>query len=527
MHFFLVLPTYKLSVVLFMSGKNAFVCIEVTTSLTFKESFDVINKLHEIIFLLRIKIVALIVFRYIAMITKQKSFNKSLVDRNSQVIFLDEAHAGLLDADDWKILSQGGLTAHDRKYQKTTPTVIRCSMFLTCQKELDFSEDNNAAMDVRLRKFYFRSLTAPPVAHVQQYLKDNAMDCLVWASREARTPNDELPPPVPGPSLGQNGIADDERERIRSFRLEDSESDSDASEDVEQSVSAEDSSEEGETEEGSGTSSTGGWEKTLEKITQLRNEQPCHSLKQRQLGLIAAGVRRAVHERDSEVERAQMRVLEETKQRWISLGMIKEQDAHLLVSVEGPYHPTIERSREEYFARKKEQDQRMLEEKARDYYRDDWVLDKEHELRQLQKQEDAATDDDVKRAQEYMIQLTVDALKSRFQRNEVPGLSKLVLLERRKRAVEMKWLSVKQAQQIHSIWSPLPYPCDDQEDESDDEELFITQSTPPMARSQHSQVERSQQNRNSQKRRSQKGDDRTTPVPKKGRITHFFPTSQK
>ena len=382
MHFFLVLPTYKLSVVLFLSGKNAFVCIEVTTSLTFKGSFDVINKLHEIIFLLRIKIVALIVFRYIAMITKQKSFNKSLVDRNSQVIFLDEAHAGLLDADDWKILSQGGLTAHDRKYQKTTPTVIRCPMFLTCQKELNFGEDNNAAMDVRLRKFYFKSLTTPPVADVQQYLRDN-------------------------------------------------------------------------------------------------------------------------------------------------LGMIKEQDAHLLVSVEGPYHPTIERSREEYFARKKEQDQRMLEEKARDYYRDDWVLDKEHELRQLQKQEDAATDDDVKRAQEYMIQLTVDALKSRFQRNEVPGLSKLALLERRKKAVEMKWLSVKQAQQIHSIWSPLPYPCDDQEGESDDEELFITQSTPPMARSQHSQVERFQQNRNSQKRRSQKGDDRTTPIPKKGRITHFFSPCQK
>ena len=90
MHFLLVLPTYKLFVVLFLSGRNAFVCIEVTTSLTFKESFDVINKLHEIIFLLRIKIVALIVFRYIAMITKQKSFNKSLVDRNSQVIFLDD-----------------------------------------------------------------------------------------------------------------------------------------------------------------------------------------------------------------------------------------------------------------------------------------------------------------------------------------------------------------------------------------------------------------------------------------------------
>jgi hypothetical protein len=135
--------------------------------------------------------VTVIVLRYIAMITKQKSFNKSLVDQNSQVIFLDEAHVGMLDPDDWKILTQGGLTAHDRKYKKTTPAVIRCPMFITCQKELDFG----------------------------------------------------------------------------------------------------------------------------------------------------AGVRRAVHERESEVERARVRVLEETKSRWISLGMMREDAAHLLQSVEGPYHP--------------------------------------------------------------------------------------------------------------------------------------------------------------------------------------------
>ena len=51
------------------------------------------------------------------MITKQKAFNKSLVDENTQIIFLDEAHANLMDPDDWKILTQGGLTAHDRKYK--------------------------------------------------------------------------------------------------------------------------------------------------------------------------------------------------------------------------------------------------------------------------------------------------------------------------------------------------------------------------------------------------------------------------
>ena len=126
----------------------------------------------------------------------------------------------------------------------------------------------------------------------------------------------------------------------------------------------------------------------------------------------------------------------------------------------------------------------MLEDKARQYYQHEWVLTKEKELRQLQKQEDAATDEDVKRAQQYMMELTVDALKLRFQQYEVPGLSKLVLLERRKKAVKMKWLSPQQAQHIHSIWSPLPYPCLSQEDRSDEEQVFITQTRASGGQSQ-------------------------------------------
>ena len=41
--------------------------------------------------------------RYIAIISKQKAFNKSLVDENTQIIFLDVAHTKLMDTDDWKI----------------------------------------------------------------------------------------------------------------------------------------------------------------------------------------------------------------------------------------------------------------------------------------------------------------------------------------------------------------------------------------------------------------------------------------
>ena len=69
----------------------------------------------------------------------------------------------LLDPDDWKVLTQGGLTAHDRKYKYSRPQEIRCPMFITCQTEMEFGEEHNAAMDARLPKFYFKSLNTPPV----------------------------------------------------------------------------------------------------------------------------------------------------------------------------------------------------------------------------------------------------------------------------------------------------------------------------------------------------------------------------
>ena len=85
-------------------------------------------------------------------------------------------------------------------------------------------------------------------------------------------------------------------------------------------------------------------------------------------------------------------------------------------------------------------------------------MEKERELRDLQRKEDAATDEDVKRALHYMLEVTVEALKLKFQKEEVHGLAKLVLLERRKKAVEMQWESPFQAESINSIWCPLPYP---------------------------------------------------------------------
>jgi len=258
------------------------------------------------------------------------------------------------------------------------------------------------------------------------------------------------------------------------------------------------------------------WEKDLEMISKLREKEPPHSLKRRQLEIIGASVKQLKEDCRSREEVRMAQFLEETKARWIADGMLREEDAHLLQSVDGPYHPNIEKTREEYFAKKKAEEERALKEKAQSYYEDEWVMAKEKEF---QRKEDAATDPDTKRALAYIMEVAVDALKGRFQREDVPGLKKYVLLERRRVATELGWCSRDQAATIQSIWCPLPFPREQESDE--DQEMFITQST---ALSQlRSQVP--SQTSTPKKRTKKKG--QLERVLKRGRITNFFSPSQQ
>ena len=53
----------------------------------------------------------------IATVTKQRAFNKAIITSFTEVIFIDEASESTLDIGDWKVLTQGGYSAHYVKYQ--------------------------------------------------------------------------------------------------------------------------------------------------------------------------------------------------------------------------------------------------------------------------------------------------------------------------------------------------------------------------------------------------------------------------
>ena len=115
-------------------------------------------------------------------------------------------------------------------------------------------------------------------------------------------------------------------------------------------------------------------------------------------------------------------------------------------------------------------------------------------------------------------QVKPDAESTFSDGDELPGLSRLVIMERKKRARDMKWLSREQAELVTSVWEPMPYPCDGEECKCDDQDIFITPSSSQTPTQKSTSQQEVFQRGKSRKRPSQT----STPVPKNGRITSFF-----
>ena len=110
---------------------------------------------------LSLTILALVHHSKIATVTKQRAFNKAMITKSTEVIFIDEASTSTMDIDDWKIWTQGGYTACDVKYQTARSFINRCPMLITAQQKLQFKAEDQPAMERRLRNYTFKSLPAP------------------------------------------------------------------------------------------------------------------------------------------------------------------------------------------------------------------------------------------------------------------------------------------------------------------------------------------------------------------------------
>ena len=121
----------------------------------------------------------------IATVTKQRAFNKAMITSFTEVIFIDEASESALDIADWKVLTQGGYSAHDVKYQTAKTFLNKCPMIITAQHKLQFGPTHQPAMEKRLRTYVFKTLPNPKKG-AAAWLKKHALDCVVWATEKAK-----------------------------------------------------------------------------------------------------------------------------------------------------------------------------------------------------------------------------------------------------------------------------------------------------------------------------------------------------
>ena len=106
--------------------------------------------------------------------TLQCAFNKAMITPFTKVTFIDEADENVLNISNWKILTQGGYTAHDIKYQTTKAFTNRCLMLPMAQHKLGSHQWTDTCAHTISKAF-----------KAAAWQRKHAMECMVWAAKRA------------------------------------------------------------------------------------------------------------------------------------------------------------------------------------------------------------------------------------------------------------------------------------------------------------------------------------------------------
>ena len=387
----------------------------------------------------------------IARVTKQKSFNKSMIDSSTEVIFLDEAYTNLLDIDDWKIICQGGFTSHDVKWKKAQGFHCRTSMYITCQQEMDFGEAHNDAMNRRLNKYFFQSLPhVEPEAN--QWLREHAMDCIVWAQKMAAT----CPTSTSTAKVSEeDGLASEDIQQILTVSI--------AKENLPSCSSPESGTEQepdnteiaSDSEGGSTDDST--YEDDLNKLRRELDKAKPDGIRHRQLSMLLKNAE--THQRTATRAHREDR-LAGRRRFLVDLGVASESqinrrvidpDEPLPSTLEQMERQAIEKREERIQAQKKQQQQ----EKARQAFTNPWLVGMETEMAECNRRLEGTEDAEMQAVLMSLLEINSNKLRL-FHQNQGTLGTQEALTERKKLCLERGLVEKSCVDCIRDVFSPLP-----------------------------------------------------------------------
>ncbi|CAH3023600.1 unnamed protein product, partial [Porites evermanni] len=382
----------------------------------------------------------------IATITRQRVFNKAMILKSTKVIFIDEASTSTMDIDDWNILTQGGYTACDVKYQTAKSFINRCPMLLTAQTKLHFKPEDQPAMDRRLRNYSFKSLPAPKKS-ASAWLRRHPIECIVWAAAQARAcmtsaSEDELSDEE---SADDGVLAATDNEQIRALCMDEVLDDRDASP---VGVSVQRATD--ETEDDSDASSQD--DQTISALRRVMERCSQTSLRPRKVSAILQA-RLSERERQRQAGEA---VYRRRQENLLSKGVAREHVALLPRDTLEPMATQIENDLTAFRQQTLQEDLQRKRETALGTFQTPWQLAMEQELHKLTRALEMSDMNQERRtSMEAYREVLQDKLRQ-FHQNYGTAGCYFALEQRKQSCVTMGLLKKEQRFLVTSLFQVLP-----------------------------------------------------------------------
>ena len=416
-------------------------------------------------------LLGLIHHSHIATISKQRVFNKAMINRFTELIFIDEASPSTLAIDDWKILTQGGYTACDVKYKTAKSFINRCPMLLTAQQQLEFGPEDQPAMDRRLRNYAFKSLPNPK-KKAAEWLRKHPMECVVWASNEAQPASDQEESSDGGSGENEasqidDGILnDEEKEALRTLAM--AEDCTGPPEDAEQTLA--------EDEERSEEDLNSDDDQRISNMRKALHQSTRGSLRHRQ---ITSMLQTCLREREE--QRARDELHYQRRQDWLVARGVPRAHADLLPKNASDPLPIVLKNDLDVLRQKtieEEMERRKL--KARQAFEGRWLRETEKELCECVEKSHQTRDPHFRANLEAYVDVLCNKLKLHHQSLGTYNTAE-ALEERRRVGVDLGILRQQDQHLVRCVHEPLPtrseLACEEVSTEtaqSDDESMFLT-----------------------------------------------------
>lgn len=383
----------------------------------------------------------------IATITKQKVFNKAMIGKNTEVIFVDEATASTLDVDDWKILTQGGYTACDVKYKTAKSFFNRCPMLMTAQQKLQFEEKDQMAMDRRLRYYYFKSLSNPK-KKAAQWLRKHPMECVVWAASKARAIREDEESSDDDEEEANDTLNDEgtlletEKEVLRTVKLTELLADSRETLHSEEETT-------GDANENASDDSDD--DETIAALkTSLAQTLP-GSMRYRHIRFL---LETRLQQKEEQARREEMR-RKRYQQHLLSKGVSEENVLLLPSDVNEPLPSPIRNDLAAYEQRQARADREEKKKRAREVFQSSWLKNTEKELHECMVVLESTLDPKMKASMNALREIIEGKLKDHHANLGTLGCPE-ALAERKKICMKLGLLREEDQDMVKSLCEPLP-----------------------------------------------------------------------